>query len=60
VPTVVNAFTDIDRNFGWKVFFLCYRPTFQKAALVFQSHCTSSRRFLLLFVDTGRVSGRPR
>lgn len=27
VPTVVNAFTDIDRNFGWKVFFQAWFST---------------------------------
>jgi len=27
VPTVVNAFTDIDRNFGWKVFFHAWFST---------------------------------
>ena len=27
VPTVVNAFTDIDRNFGWKVFYQAWFST---------------------------------
>ena len=52
-PTVVNAFTDIDRRFGWKVFFQAW---FSTILLVIAIYCFDAG---LLGVFTGEGGGVP-